>query len=246
MLPIIRQLSADEKKIVGQTWARRAESKARAALRFASIANAIRAHGASPTIIGLCQRAAKDGEHHVASCQRIAQDFGVHPQLDHINRPGPLAPATLNIEHRILYEMVAISCIDEVLMGALIGKVYQSAKYPPIRLSAHLMFSDSIWHSRAGWGYLGEIQNTTSVAWLAVHLIELLERTQEHELCRPRPINHHKAHLVDYGEISDEQRQLSFKEVVNTVILPGLESYGVDISQGRAWINAWVREARDI
>ena len=242
MLPIIRQLSVEEKEHVGQTWARRAEAKARVTLRFASLANAIRAHGASPTLIELCKRAARDGEHHVESCKRIAQDFGVKPKLEDVNRPGPLAPSTLNIEHRILYEMVAISCIDEVLMGALLGKIYQAAKYPPIRLSAHLMFSDSIWHSRAGWGYLGEVQKTASVTWLAVHLIELLERTQEHELCGPARLVGERGHLGAYGEIPQAERRVSFKEVVNTVILPGLESYGVDISQGRSWINAWVRD----
>ena len=240
MLPIIRQLTADEKTIVGTTWARRAELKAEVGLRFHALSNAIRAHGAPKGVIELCQRAAQDTQIHVDLCQRIATDFGVIAQVEDVQRPGPLAPMTLRIEHRILYEMVAISCIDEALSGAVLGRVYQATKYPPIRLAAHRLFQDSIWHSRAGWGYLGAMQQQHSVNWLAVHLIELLERTVQHEICRDDANPSRGSALPDYGELTTIDRTSAFKEVVNTVILPGLESYGIDIEQGRVWIKAWV------
>ena len=246
MLPIIRNLNASERDLVGRTWARRAEACARKQLRFAALAPAVTAHGAPKGIGDLCQRAANDAQQHITQCVTVAESFGVSPNLEDIARPGPLAPPTLHIDRRILYEMVAISCIDETLSGAMMGQVYQRAKYPPIRLAAHMMFSDGVWHSRAGWGYLGSVQKEQSVGWLAMYLIDLLERTSEHEIRRPEGSQRPPRYLEDYGELSHEVRTTTFKEVANTVVLPGLESYGVDISQGRAWCRAWVEKRRKI
>ena len=211
MLPILGQLNASGRELVGQTWARRAEACARKHLRFAALAPAVTAHGAPKGIGDLCHRAAEDARKHGAQCIKLAQSFGVEVNVDGISRPGPLAPPTLHIDRRILYEMVAVSCIDETLSGAMLGQIYQRSKYPPIRLAAHMMFSDGVWHSRAGWGYLGAVQQGQSVGWLSMYLIDLLERTSEHEIRKPVAIQEWSDALGDYGELTHDVRTATFK-----------------------------------
>ena len=129
MLPIIRALTASERSAVGETWAARARSKAEASLRLAALSNALRAHQAPKDTVAICQRSATEARLHAEACLKLANTFGASANLDDVQRPGPLAPATLTIEHRILYELVAISCIQETMSGALIGQVYQDADF---------------------------------------------------------------------------------------------------------------------
>jgi len=238
MLPIIRPLTLEERQLVGETWAARAESEVRSTQRFASLSSALRAHSATPTVVGLCDRAAKDEERHVKLCTTLAEEFGVSPDLEGIQRPGPLAPMELPIRARVLYEVVALCCVNETINAALLGHVYEHAKWPSIRLTAHTLVGDEIWHSRMGWAHLGSEQSETSVEWLSAHVVPLLERAGAHEIFNAERREREAPHMIQYGELNYATRVTLFQEIVNTVILPGFESFGVDVTEGRKWIKA--------
>jgi hypothetical protein len=48
-------------------------------------------------------------------------------------------------------------------------------------------------------------------------------------------------HLAAYGEFDYPTRVKLFREVVTQVILPGFESFHLDITQPRMWINSLAR-----
>ena len=243
MLPIIRPLTADERQLVGETWAARAESEVRSTQRFAALASALRAHSATPTVIGLCDRAVKDEERHVGLCAKVAEEFGVKPELEGIRRPGPLAPQNLPIRARVLYEVVAVCCINETINATLLAHVYENTKWPSIRLTAHTLVGDEIWHSRMGWAHLGSEMAEVPVGWLSDHIVPLLEMAGAHEIFHAPHDGREAPHMADYGELNYETRIRLFKEIVNTVLLPGFESFGIDITEGRAWIKAIAESA---
>ena len=236
MLPIIRSLNADEKRFVGQTWFARAQREAHLHLRFSSLFQALRAHQATPTVVTLAEQTANDCTKHSETYLSIAQEFGVEQVLPESKRMGPLAPTELSISERIIFELVALSCIQETLTGCLMGQIYQRAKYPRIRLTAHLAFQDEIWHSRLGWAHLGNVANQSSVAWLSPLVPSLLDLAQTHELFMPDDPDQNAPHMNDYGELSYEQRRAIIKEALQTIVLPGLESMGIDIEGGRSWV----------
>ena len=235
MLPLIRPLTADEKRAVGMTWFNRAQREAHLGVRFDSLFQALRAHQATPTVITLAEQTANDSNKHAETYRSIAREFGVDHDWTVPKRLGPLAPADFSILQRIIYELVALSCIQETLTGSLMGEIYKRAKYPRIRLTAHLAFQDEIWHSRLGWAHLGNVAKQTSVSWLAPTVPLLLKQSTDHELFRVDD-EHYSDALADYGELSADERRKIWQEVINTIILPGLESMGIDMSEGKAWM----------
>ena len=235
MFQLIKPLSPDEREHLGQTWARRARREAELHLRFDSLFQALRAHQATPTVVTLAEQTSNDSKAHAEKYRVLAKSFGVDVEIEDVVRPGPLAPSGLSILDRIIYELVLLSCVQETLMGCLMGQIYQHAKHPQIRLTAHLVFQDEIWHSRLGWAHLGNVSNQVSVSWLSDHVVSMLDRLKTHELYGPaEPFSSHD-HLLDYGVFNRERRMEMLREGVNTIILPGLESMGIDVSAGRRW-----------
>ena len=237
MLPIIKPLTPEERGLVGSTWAYRAESEVRAVLRFSSLGQALRVHGASPTVLELCDRAVRDEERHVGICAKLAREFGIEPQIEGITRPGPLAPSDLPVDQQVFYEVVAVCCINETINATLLGHVYEQSKWPSIRLAAHTLLEDEIWHSRMGWAHLGAEQPRRDLSWLSPLIVPMLEATGAHEIFNADQADREAPHLAAYGEFNYATRVKIFTEVVNTVILPGFESFGLDVSSARGWIN---------
>lgn len=235
MFQLIKPLSPEERDVVGQIWAHRARREAELHLRFESLFQALRAHQATPTVVTLAEQTSNDSKAHAEKFRALAASFGVQTDIDDAIRPGPLAPMELSILERIIYELVLLSCVEETLMGCLMGQVYQHAKQPEIRLTAHLVFQDEIWHSRLGWAHLGNVANQVSVAWLSVHVVPMLDRLKFHELYRSEQAITARKHMLDYGVFTRARRIDILREGVNTIILPGLESMGIDVFLGRQW-----------
>ncbi|MGB0645788.1 MAG: hypothetical protein ACPGQS_01375 [Bradymonadia bacterium] len=235
MLPLIESLTSAEKATVGEDWARRARREAELHLRFDSLFQALRAHQATPTVVTLAEQASNDSQAHAQSYRKLASAFGVHTDIGDAIRLGPLAPSGLSILERIIYELVQLSCVEETLTGSLVGRIYQQAKHPQIRLTAHLAFQDEIWHSRLGWAHLGNVANQVSVAWLSAHVVEMLERLKTHELYKDEVLGVSSTKLLAYGVLGREQRLDLLRDGINTIILPGFESFGIDVTQARQW-----------
>ena len=235
MFQLIKPLSPEEKLIVGQIWASRARREAELHLRFDALFQALRAHQATPTVVTLAEQTSNDSKAHAEKFKTLSESFGVAAELDDVIRPGPLAPMELSILDRIIYELVLLSCVEETLMGCLMGQIYQHAKQPEIRLTAHMVFQDEIWHSRLGWAHLGNVSKQVSVAWLSPHVMPMLERLKSHELYRADEVAAGRAHMLEYGVFDRVRRLEIMREGVNTIILPGLESMGIDVALGRKW-----------
>ena len=235
MLPLIESLTPAEKNIVGEDWARRARREAELHLRFDALFQALRAHQATPTVVTLAEQASKDSQSHAQSYGKLAGIFGVRAEISDAIRLGPLAPSSLSILERIIYELVQLSCVEETLTGSLVGQIYQHAKHPQVRLTAHLAFQDEIWHSRLGWAHLGNVANQVSVAWLSSHVVDMLERLKAHELYKGEAFGGSTTKLLAYGVLGREERLELLRDGVNTIILPGFESFGIDVTEARQW-----------
>ena len=241
MLPIIQALTGDEAKRVALTWHQRAQREAELHLRFEALFQALRAHQASPTVVTLAEQTSEDCAKHAQTYLKIANEFGSKTILREPKRLGPLAPSSLTILERIVYELVALSCIEETLTGAMMGQIYQHAKHPTIRLTAHMVFQDEIWHSRLGWAHLGNLSKQQDLSWLSEYLRDFLNRVSGHELWESGDVFRQRSHMLAYGELDDSLRREILRDAVNTIILPGLESFGIDIDSGRNWSDQYLK-----
>ena len=241
MLPIIPSLNENERRLVGESWAHRAESEARIALRYTAMAQALMVHGATKTVLDLCQRAMADEERHLHLCTKVALEFGVKPEMENIQRPGPLAPIDLPVDRKVLYEVVALCCVGETINGSLLGHIYQQSKWPSIRLTAHTLLEDEIWHSRTGWAHLGAMHKKADITWLSPHILSMLQRVHDHGFLDDQGPWREAAHMKAYGELDYRTRIRLFRQTVTQVILPGFESFHLNIDEARSWINGLAR-----
>jgi hypothetical protein len=144
MIPIIKPLRANERAHLGRAWSHRAQQEKLAELRFQSLTQALRVHGTIPTVLQLCERASGDAAKHTELCLKLAREFGSETTVSQTLRPGPLAPPLLPVDQKVLYEVVSVACIAQTYQGALMGRMYQSSKWPPIRLTANIILEDKI------------------------------------------------------------------------------------------------------
>ncbi len=234
MLPIIRPLTGAERERIGRSWAKRAETERLNELRFQSLLQALRVHGTISTVLELCERASIDAQKHVSLCLKLAKDFGVDGSINQTMRPGPLAPAELMVDQKVLYEVVAVGCVQQTYQGALLGRMYQSSKWPPIRLNSNIMLEDKVWQGRMGWAHLGAAAQRLDITWLEPYLVIILRSAYENLISDPLTEDFSRD---DYGQFSTTACSEIMREAITTVILPGFESFGLSIDACRKWVN---------
>ena len=225
MLPIMPSLKAEEAALIAHSWYSRAVREAHLQLRFDSLFQALRAHQATETVITLARQTAQDCAKHSETYLSIAKEFGCELQLPESRRIGPLAPTSLSITERILFELAALSCVEETLTGSLMGQIYRQTKYPRVRLTAHLSFQDEIWHSRLGWAHLGNVSKQTPISWLSPHVPKLLNFVESHELFAPEHPLDSRLHLADYGHLTFRARREVLREGIQTIICLGSKAW---------------------
>ena len=235
MLPIIKPLSDAERSHLGQAWAKRAQTEYLMGLRFDALTQALRVHGTIPTVLQLCERAVGDAVKHSKLCAKVAKEFGIDASVDQVMRPGPLAPASLLVEQKVLYEVVAVACVAQTYQGALLGRMYQGSKWPSVRLTANIMLEDKIWQGRLGWAHLGAAVKRIDISWLDPLLLPMIQRAFEMAMSEAVPESFSRD---DYGLFSTATCKTIMREALSTVVLPGFESFELAIDPARKWVNA--------
>ena len=199
MLPIIKPLTAEERGLVGSTWAYRAESEVRAVQRFSSLGQALRVHGASPTVLQLCDRAVSDEERHVGICAKLAREFGVEPQIEDITRPGPLAPSDLSVDQQVFYEVVAVCCINETISAAILGEMLRLARPGRVHDTVQEILRDEINHGRIGWALLAHEAAQGPLEDVSANITWMLDAAITDELLSGQAVEDQTPSLQTWG-----------------------------------------------
>ena len=237
MLPLIRPLNENERIQVGETWAFRAETEAKAHLRYASLAQALRVHGSTPEVIQLCHQAAQNAQRHAELCGKISREFGIQARLGQVTRPGPLAPKDLSIDRKVLYEVVAVACVNETMNGAILVHTYQRARWPSIKLTARTLLDEKLAPSRLGWSHLDGIRAHTDFGWITNYLVPMMDAMGVDALVAAASQSPEAAPLSAYGELSDGERLKIFEEVMTEIVLPAFSKRGIHTQTAQNWLN---------
>jgi hypothetical protein len=156
-----------------------------------------------------------------------------------------LAPVTVSpvaSEHwpraeRLLYELVAMSCVTETLSTALLGVLVERARDSLTRRTMHSILRDEVGHSRLGWAYLAERCQQGARDCVGEHLPAMLADTVGPELFRAATRDDPLAEeLTGLGSLDVDSSRHVVRETLEQVIFPGLERFGIDVGPGRRWL----------
>ncbi|MBV70553.1 MAG: hypothetical protein CMH52_04315 [Myxococcales bacterium] len=233
MLPMVKPLTKTEKEQLADRWVKLAKTSHVLKLRIDALTQALRVHGTTSTVLTLCLQASADIEKYMTVAQRVAMEFGATDDFSTPVRPGPLAPTTMGIEQKVLYEVVYCCCVKAAVDGAIFGRIYEQCKWPSVKLAAHIILEAKIWQGRLGWAHLGAAIEKVPTRWIEQHILSMLKNCFEEHTHALSTVSKSR---LDYGLVDSQTFTAVFCEVVNTVILPGFESLSYNIESSRLWI----------
>jgi hypothetical protein len=220
--------------LVARVWATRHGVETGASLRFAALAQGIRAAGAPPKLVDLALRASADEVRHAAHCADILRGHGaeVPPPETRLLFFGP---RDLGPEQRLAYEVVAQSCISETESMATLVTLLDAAGDAQLKAILQELARDEVQHARIGWAYLAWAKDRLDLSFLSGFLPAMASGATGPELFQPSEPGADDPGLLRWGVVPKHARRRIYLETLDSVVIPGFEQYGVATGPLRAW-----------
>lgn len=230
-------MQASTRARAAHVWLERRRAELEAAERFRRLALDSKAAATPATIVDRMHAAAEDELRHALLCGELGEHFGGRATELRPVAPGPTAPATWPTAERLLYELVALSCVTETLSTAVLGRLVERARDSRARDVMHAILRDEVRHSQIGWGFLAHARAGGVRERVAPHLPALLDSTVGVELFAAATEDEpDAAELTGLGALTLDERRAVVRETLEQVIFPGLERFEIDVTLGRAWL----------
>jgi hypothetical protein len=198
---------------------------------FARLAAELRALGYPEELAALAMDVSKDEELHIELCAKLTREFGGDGPFDMPIREK-LAPASLNREDALAYDLVARCCVAETESTAtLVALLPQSGSR--VRDVVHRIAEDEVRHARLGWQFLAYVAPKRDLAFLGPHVPAMLETGGG-----PLFQKSDEEDLPELGVFGRPTQLRLFRETLTGVILPGLDRNGVPTGPAREWLAA--------
>jgi bacterioferritin (cytochrome b1) len=240
---LLRPMTAGERAhpvetLARRLWENRLVSELEAAQRFSALVPTLATLGASKAVIAMVERAAADELRHADSCRDLVRHFGGAPDSStQAVCLQPVAPPSILGRDRVLYEIVAQSCVTETLSTALLGELVTRARDPRCRQVMHSILRDEVNHSRLGWAYLAEEHARGLGDCVGPFLPSLLDATLgDGFFSLPAAVGPQPTELAGLGSLELSERQRIVRETLLQVVFPGLDRFGIDTALGRRWL----------
>jgi bacterioferritin (cytochrome b1) len=229
--------AAPVEQLARRLWANRLVAELEAAQRFSALAPKLRELAVSKAIVAMVEQAATDELRHAESCRELVRHFGGGPGPVPSIRVPEVVPPGVQGSERVLYEMVAQSCVTETLSTALLGELVERARDPVCKRVMHSILCDEVNHSRLGWAYLAAEHSRGVRDCVGRYLPSLLDATLGDGFLAAVPTTDARAtELAGLGSLELAERQRIVKETLVHVIFPGLDRFGIETAAGRSWL----------
>ena len=220
-----------------RVWRYRQRMELEAAERFSNLAVELASVGASERVVEMARHASSDELRHAERCRDLVAHFGGRTASSTLREVRPVAPRALGTRDRVLYEVVALSCVTETLSTALLGALVERARDPVARGVLHSILCDEVDHSRLGWAFLAEEHARGARDCVSERLPLMLSATLSDALFDgASDASAVERALAGFGSLERKERKRVVRETLNAVVFPGLERFGIDTSSGRAWL----------
>jgi hypothetical protein len=184
----------------------------------------------------MAEESADDELRHAKLCQELIAHFGGEPSTAPDLSAAPLAPPGVDGRERVLYEVIAFSCVTETLSTALLSELVARAHDPRCRRAMHDILRDEVNHSRLGWALLAQEHARGARDCVGRHLPQMLRDTLGSDFFSTEmALGPYESELSGLGVLTRADRQRIVRETFDAVIWPGLERFGIDTVPGRSW-----------
>lgn len=218
-----------------RVWAARYGVETGAALRFGALSRRMAAAGAPETLVELAARASRDETRHASRCEDILR-LRQAPVPPPETRLLEYAPAGLDPEQRLTYEVVAQSCVSETESMATLVTLLDAAHHDTLKSVIHELARDEVNHARLGWGYLAWARQRMDLSFLAPLLPGMASGTAGPDLFRAALPGTDEPDLLHSGVVPHSDRQRIYLETLDAVVIPGMAEHGVGTGALRAWV----------
>lgn len=220
-----------------RVWRSRARTEMEAAARFTRLAGELAACDAVGPVIAMAHEAASDEVRHAEKCVQLVREFeGADFQLGELSIASAVAPNGLASRERLLYEVVAMSCVTETLSAALLGELVARATDSLVHETMHGILRDEVNHARLGWAHLAAERERGVADVIGPSLPAMLAGTVSDELFASWAEHPAQATLSGLGSLDRVDRRRIFCDTLSQVIFPGLQRFGVDTHSGEKWL----------
>lgn len=238
---LLRIVSGSElaaaRRAAARVWRYRHHVELEAAERFRRLAEQLATFGASETVVRMARRASSDELRHAELCSDLVAHFGATVGASKSLEVRPVGPSALDERDRLLYEVVALSCVTETLSTALLGALVERARDSVARGVLHSILCDEVDHSRLGWAFVAEEHARGARDCVSEWLAAMLSSTLSEDLFTASgEVSAVDRALAGFGSLERTERRRIVRETLCTVIFPGLERFGFDTSRGKTWL----------
>jgi hypothetical protein len=211
---------------VFQIWRNREHIEIEATIVFDQLAKDLRElWGEQDQISALALRSSHDELRHAKRCREILShgpDLG--PALTP-NYKVQFGPANLSLIQRILYTAIGVCCITETMSTALLIEMHQRANAGIIKNTIHEILVDEVDHGRIGWAIISRLSKTEDLSWIAEDLPKLIKEAFQSDIT---PMLGVTQDLSPWGILLEKDARPIMNKTLETVIYPGLKSFGVE------------------
>ncbi len=237
-------LSKSQRAIVGGDWLARMKQEHLAVGAFSMLAIELAKIGADSIVLSLIARAASDEVRHADICKRFAQIWLGERAVPARLRGLPRIPLHAGVpeRERSLLHVVEMCCFNETFTGAFFSKMLETTTDPTARATVESLLEDEIDHGRVGWAYLASAaRQKWGLLTVSNALPALLERTVAKVIApraKRKPSERDDPALEAFAYLGPRAATRVYRETLADVILPGLETLGVDVTGARTLARA--------
>jgi hypothetical protein len=221
--------------LAAAAWSFRWRVELEAVVRFARLADRLEGAAAGGHLVEMARRASRDERRHAERCAELAAAHG-RPVSAVPPSPPEVAPAGLDAEGALLYELVAACCVAETGSVAVLTSLLAAARQPRLRAVLRELAEDEVVHARLGWAHLAAEHRRGATAFLGPLLPAMLRGSIDDDFFLPVDPGREDPALLEVGVLPHTARRSLFVRTLEEVIFPGLEGAGVDTGAGRAWL----------
>ncbi len=234
----VGDLTAQEARMAAaRVWRHRARAELEASARFTRLAAELAAGDAVAPVIAMARDAAADELRHAEQCANLVRAFeGGSFELEVMPQARVVAPNGLASRERLVYEVVAMSCVTETLSAALLGELVAQATDALVRETMHGILRDEVNHARLGWAHLAAERERGVADVVGPSLPAMLAGTVSEELFASWAEHPAQQMLSGLGALDRGERRRIFCDTLTQVVFPGLRRFGVDTAGGENWL----------
>jgi len=134
-----------------------------------------------------------------------------------------------------LEEVAAACCITETESVATLTTLLAEEVEPGVEKVLRTIARDEVAHGRMGWAHLAREAARYDVSFLSSWIPAMLSGTVEETLFLEAPQDRD---LLRHGVLPPSRKKAIFARTLEEVVLPGLETFGIDAGPARAWLSA--------